>query len=438
MRQSIFPYLLENMVYRSLADTEKSDRGGADMNRYYHWIRQITCIGFFLAAAFAVKTFYQAIPDEMYVPMGEEISYDFHVPVTVGLKEESTQVFDNLTEPMLTQNSASAYTVTCRLFGIFPVKDVAVQMVEKERVYASGIPIGIYVKTDGILVLGTADVTDEHGMECRPAQNLVKSGDYIISVNGEAVYGKKELTEKIDAYGAEREILGIKRNGEYIEVGVLPVMGSEGKHLLGIWVRDDLAGVGTLTYYRENGSFGALGHAVSDQDTGMEMSLAKGWIYQADIVGIKKGEKGTPGELSGVIAYGKDQCLGTITENSALGICGMLAEDTAALVKGQGCEVAYKQDIRLGTAYIVSEVSGEMQQYEITIESVDYSGREENKGILFRVTDQRLLTLTGGIVQGMSGSPIIQDGRVIGAVTHVFVSDASMGYGIFIENMLKH
>ncbi len=223
---------------------------------------------------------------------------------------------------------------------------------------------------------------------------------------------------------------------------------------------------------------------MSDGDTGVEMKLEEGWIYDADIVGIKRGQNGVPGELSGVIDYGKGHCLGTIMENSQLGIRGKLdrAPKTAAQTAGYdvcykqdirigtayiisavsgeyetyeiqiesldysgkeenkgiaGYDVCYKQDIRIGTAYIISAVSGEYETYEIQIESLDYSGKEENKGILFRVTDPKLLELTGGIVQGMSGSPIIQDGKMIGAVTHVFVSDASQGYGIFIEKMLK-
>ena len=311
-------------------------------------------------------------------------------------------------------------------------------MVEKQELYASGMPIGIYVKTDGVLVLGTAKITDANGEECQPAQNLVKSGDYIVSVNGEAVYEKEDLMEKIDTYGDDREILGIQRNDEYIEVSITPVEGKQGKHQLGIWVRDDLAGVGTLTYYDENGTFGALGHAVSDGDTGTQMSMAEGWIYLADIIGIKKGENGNPGELSGVINYRKNECLGTIAENSSLGIRGQLVSATPEVEEGQSYEVGYKQDIRTGTAYIISEVSGDREMYEIEIESLDYSGIEENKGILFKVTDPDLLEITGGIVQGMSGSPIIQDGKIIGAVTHVFVSDASRGYGIFIEKMIEH
>lgn len=403
------------------------------MNRYYHLIQQITWMGFFLVAAFAVKTFYQAIPNEMYIEAGKEVSYDFDVPVSVVLKEDSEEVFDNVSESVF--HEKKAYTVTCKLFGILPVKDVEVMLVDKQSVCASGEPIGIYVHTEGILVLGTASVEDASGKECHPAQNLVKSGDYIVSVNGEPVYEKEELIEKIDEYGEDREILGVRRDGEYIEVSMTPVESKQGRHLLGIWVRDDLAGVGTLTYYEQDGSFGALGHAVSDGDTGTQMSLAEGWIYQADIVGIKKGENGNPGELSGIIDYNKNRCLGTITENTELGIRGKLQ---TLLETTQVYEVGYKQDIRPGTAYIISSVSGESKSYEITIESLDYSGKEENKGILFRVTDPELLELTGGIVQGMSGSPIIQDGKIIGAVTHVFVSDPAKGYGIFIENMLEH
>ena len=404
-------------------------------HKFYAVIQQMTWIGYFLVAVFAVKTFDQAIPDQMYIEQGEDVSYDFHVPVSVTLAEDSEETSYSFTAQQKFYRNPS-YTVTCKLFGIFPVKDVEVTLVDKQEVHASGEPIGIYVRTQGVLVLGTANVRDESGNECRPAQNLVRGGDYIVSVNGESVYEKEELMEKIDAYGQNREIIGIERNGEYVEVSMNPVKGQEGRYLLGNWDRDDIAGVGTLTYYKDDGTFGALGHAVSDGDTGTQMSLSEGYIYQADIVGIKKGESGSPGEISGVIDYGREHCLGRITENTPLGIRGKLETGANAMDEGSLYPICYKQDIRLGTAYIVSSVSGESRQYEIQIESLDYSGNEENKGIMFKVTDPKLLSLTGGIVQGMSGSPIIQDGKIIGAVTHVFVSDASMGYGIFIEKMI--
>lgn len=406
------------------------------MKKYYHFLRQTTYLGLFLVLAFAVQTFQDAIPNQMYVTYGQTVSYDFDVPVSVVLKEDSAEVFDNFSGSIPGGENPS-YTVTCKLFGIFPVKDVEVMLVEGDTVYASGMPIGIYAKTSGVLVIDTGVVTDASGKQCRPAENRVKSGDYIVSVNGEKVQEKEELIEKIDLYGEGKEVLGVRRNEEYIEVSMEPVKSDSGHYMLGIWVRDDLAGVGTLTYYDRNGEFGALGHAVSDGDTGTLMDMSDGWIYQTNIIGIRKGENGNPGELSGIIDYSKDCCLGTITENTPLGIHGKLDGNLDKLRTSTSYEVSYKQDIKLGTAYIVSSLTGETCMYEIDIKSLDYSGREENKGILFQVTDEKLLSITGGIVQGMSGSPIVQDGKVIGAVTHVFVSDASMGYGIFIEKMLR-
>ena len=241
--------------------------------------------------------------------------------------------------------------------------------------------------------------------------------------------------EKVTS-GGGKDILGIMRGEEYIEVSLDPVKSVSGKYMLGVWVRDDLAGVGTLTYYKADGTYAALGHAVSDSDTGTIMSIAEGYLYHTDIVGIKKGKSGTPGELSGIIQYGDSTRIGSIMQNTGLGIHGVLNGNLKWLETGECYEVRYKQDIRTGSAFIVSSVSGESKKYEVMVESVDYSGKEENKGILIRVTDPELLELTGGIVQGMSGSPIIQDGKLIGAVTHVLVNDPTRGYGIFIEKML--
>ena len=303
---------------------------------------------------FAVKSFGRALPDEIYVPFGEKADYRFGVPVSVTLKDDSEEVFYRMNGQSDTAAEAPFYTVTCKLFGIFPVKDVKVMMVDRQAVYAGGEAIGIYVKTDGILVLGTAKIADVWGNECSPAQNLVQSGDYIVSVNGETVYEKEELMDKIDSYGSGREIIGVMRKGEYVEVSMNPVKGETGKYRLGIWVRDDLAGVGTLTYYRQDGGFGALGHAVSDGDTGVQMSLSEGYIYETKIVSIQKGKTGVPGELAGIIDYGESHCMGSITENSPLGIRGVL-NDTAGELEGEVYEVAYKQDIEPGKAYIISE-----------------------------------------------------------------------------------
>lgn len=406
------------------------------MQKNQRVIRQFTFLGFFLVVLFAGKTFQNAVPDQIYVKMGEKLNYDFDVPVRMVLNEESKEVFENTTKG-IDGESMPSYTVTCKLFGIFPVKEIEVVMIEPKSVYAGGMPIGIYVKTKGVLIVGTGEVDTRADGLVKPAENRVKKGDYIVSINGQQIEEKEDLVEKINDYGEKKEILGIIRNGSYMEVSLEPAMSATGKYMLGIWVRDDLAGVGTLTYYDASGNYGALGHAVSDGETGTVMSLERGSIYHANIIGIKKGASGKPGELSGVIEYRELARLGTIEKNTPIGIYGSLNGNLNLLQTGKNYEVTYKQDIHTGTAYVLSSLNGELQSYEINIESMDYSNTEENKGILFRVTDPKLLELTGGIVQGMSGSPIIQNDRIIGAVTHVFINDPTRGYGIFIENMIE-
>lgn len=394
--------------------------------------------GIFAIVLFAAITFEQAIPDKMYMTVGEEASYQFGVPVSVVLKQEQEEVFEHITKTVsqVKNENPVHYTVTCKLFGIIPVKDVEVTLTDEQSVYTGGSPIGIYVETQGVMVIGTGDVTTADGITLSPSKYLVKEGDYILAVNGESVNTKEELIQQIQKFGEEKETLDILRNGENIQVEVEPVRMGESSYMLGIWVRDDLAGVGTLTFAKESGEYAALGHGISDADTGLLMDIEDGWIYQTDIVGIKKGKDGTPGELSGVIDYAGSARLGTVTKNERIGIHGILEKDVASLGESQCVEVGYKQNISYGKAQIISGITGENKVYEIEIEKIDYSEKEENKGIMFQVTDADLLELTGGIVQGMSGSPIIQNGKIIGAVTHVFVNDPTKGYGIFIENML--
>ena len=394
--------------------------------------------GIFLVALFAVITFEQAIPDKMYVPVGEKASYQFGVPVSVVLKQEQAEVFEHISKTVsqVKNENPAHYTVTCKLFGIVPVKDVEVTLVDDQMVYTGGSPIGIYVETQGVMVIGTGEINTLDGIAQNPSKHLVKEGDYILAVNGRKVNSKEELIQRINECGEDKETLDVLRNGETIQVEVEPVRVSENAYMLGIWVRDDLAGVGTLTYAKESGEYAALGHGVSDADTGLLMDIEDGWIYKTNIVGIKKGRNGTPGELSGVIDYASSARLGTVSKNEKIGIHGVLEKDITTLGESQYMEVGYKQEISYGKAYVISGITGENKSYEIEIEKIDYSENEENKGIMFEVTDPALLELTGGIVQGMSGSPIIQNGKIIGAVTHVFVNDPTKGYGIFIENML--
>lgn len=402
---------------------------------FFKWLASVGFCGLLL---FSVKTFWQALPDHIYVKMGEAISYDFQVPVTVEVKEDDMEAIFVEGRAAAMENVEPSYYVTCKLFGLIPVKDIAVTVVEGEAVFAGGMPVGIYAKTKGILVIGMGEVTDWAGVKRNPAKNMIKEGDYIVSVNGTAVEEKEDLIKLIHENGKDTEVIGLFRDDKFMEVAVNAVLSEQERYMLGVWVRDDMAGIGTLTFYRSDQSYGALGHPINDGDTGEMLLMEDGKLYQTEIIGIKKGESGNPGELSGVISYGRDSYLGGIETNSEIGIYGTLDGNLKKLEVGTYCEIGYKQEIEMGPATILSAVSGELKEYDIVIESVNFGGSEINKGILLHVTDKELLELTGGIVQGMSGSPILQNDKIIGAVTHVLVNDPTRGYGIFIENMLEH
>ncbi len=381
------------------------------------------------------------VPDQVKVREGEDLKLTMGIPLTV---EETSQgeeaalaslVFDKRDIEMDTEKQN--YTLSCKLFGIIPLKEIQVQEEPKKDLIPGGIPVGIYVKTKGVLVIGTSPVNSAAGGSQEPAKYLLKSGDYVLSVNGEAVSTKEELMEKVNQYGDEELTLEVDRNGEKIELAMNAVMTQEKSYKIGVWVRDDLAGVGTMTFTDEQGNYGALGHGVSDADTSTLITMESGLLYRTNIVDIVKGQKGTPGELSGVINYSSQYCLGSVEENTTAGVYGNLNEIPQELQGVEELPVGYKQEIRLGEAEIISTLDGERKSYDIEIKETNFNTSEENKGIQFVVTDQELLEKTGGIVQGMSGSPIVQNGKLVGAVTHVFVNDPAKGYGIFIENMMK-
>jgi stage IV sporulation protein B len=245
----------------------------------------------------------------------------------------------------------------------------------------------------------------------------------------------------INKYGRDDVILTVLRNGKKIEVKITPVQTGEDEYKMGIWVRDDTQGIGTMTYLKSDGNYGTLGHGISDIDTGELLSSDGGILYEANVWGIKKGENGNPGALYGMIAYEKNKILGDIQANTSVGIYGKVLEQTViqkliADYKLESMETATSKEIEKGTAYIRSDITGEPVDYEIEIEKINLNS-SKNKGLVIHITDEKLLKITNGIVQGMSGTPIIQNGKLIGAVTHVFVNDSTRGYGIFIENMLE-
>ena len=333
-----------------------------------------------------------------------------------------------------------------------------------EGVYACGRLTGIYEQTEGVLVVNTTEVTDEDGKKVNPADKKVKCGDYILSVNGRIVADKEELSEAVNDIMKEydenldeslkdksnedkikseinKRMVKIKflRGGKEMSADITPVRMDDGRYYMGIWVKDDLAGIGTITYYTKDGRFGALGHGIGDgTQSGNLLYANSGDLYSMKLTKIKKGKAGTPGEIGGVVYFGKKSHIGTLDCNSNLGIYGQLDSDELSeyAVEDTYYPVACKDEIHTGSAQMISEISGKLEKYNLEITNIDRKATDTNKGMELKVTDDRLIELSGGIVQGTSGSPIIQDGKIIGAVTHVFVDDPTGGYGICIDEML--
>lgn len=318
-----------------------------------------------------------------------------------------------------------------------PQEEVSTEKIDESTVLVGGMPVGIYMETEGVLVLDTQSIQGMHGEVRNPARNLVKAGDYIIAVNGEIIPDKKALIQVLHEMDEKEVVLKLRRQKEVLEVKLEAVECDGHEYKLGIWVRDNVQGLGTVTFLTGNSQYGALGHGIHDVDTNVLMDIQEGSLYRTSIRSVVKGENGIPGSMEGMIVYNEYNRLGTVEKNTETGIYGTI-QDMGPLFEEQiPVRVAQKEEIEVGSAKIRCFLNGKIQEYEIQITDVDYNAKEINKGIVLQVTDPRLLEETGGIIQGMSGSPILQNGKLIGAVTHVFVNDPSKGYGIFAETMLQ-
>jgi stage IV sporulation protein B len=388
-------------------------------------------IGFLLYHSWESK-----VPDNMYSFVGEEGNISLPEIFSAEETKETLKVTASEDGFSMVSGKTGDYSVSVRLFGIVPVKQVSVHVIEKMEVAPSGEPIGIYVSTKGLLVLDNTEFEGKDGLTYSPGANIIKTGDYILKWNGKSVATIQQLKEKIQKSGRERATVLIRRGTEEIKVAIRPVLASDGEYKIGAWVREDTQGIGTLTYIAKDGTFGTLGHGITDVDTGVLLDLKGGELYRTKILGITKGSSGEPGELQGYINMVAANEIGNIESNTELGVFGKMNEDEADEYADNWMPIALKQDIQTGKAWIYSNLDGTSpQKYEIQIEEINLASRD-NKSMLIRITDEKLLELTGGIVQGMSGSPILQNGKIIGAVTHVLVDDPTRGYGVFIENML--
>ncbi len=320
------------------------------------------------------------------------------------------------------------------LFEKIPLKKLNVSVIPKTYVIPSGEAVGVKMFIDGLLVVYVSEVVDKNGNKFYPARDSgLRETDRILSVDNIEMETNEQLSDYINKVKTTIS-LRIARDEEIFDTQITPVLSNDGNYRIGIWVRDSTAGIGTMTFYNhQNNSFAALGHAICDSDTGAVLKVANGDLVGCDILSVKKGKNGVPGELSGQF---QNKNLGKIIKNNEFGIYGKI-NNASVLDKEKLMETATRYQVKQGPAQILCDVDGQgVRSYNVEILSVSKSANIDNKGIVLKVTDEELLSKTGGIVQGMSGSPIIQNGKLIGAVTHVFVNDPTRGYGIFIENMI--
>lgn len=415
-------------------------------------------VGAFVVTLVGIFTYYiyyieNSLPENIHIMVNTEEEFNFSLPFSgeadltqVGAINLNQKLVDgerihmDFSRPFtIRADQTGDMKIALRLFGILPIKEVSVKVLDEMLVVPCGETIGIYVETDGLLVLGTGEVTGQDGLVQEPALHVVKSGDYILAANGKPVAKTADLAAAVKECGGGRLVLDIRRNGEESQVKLEPVKDASGSYKAGIWVRDSTQGIGTLTYFDMRDTYGALGHGITDVDTGLLMEVESGYVYKANVLTITKGVPGTPGELIGVINKAESARMGDIVRNTSHGISGSLYQDTIDGLWGgsEAIPIGLRQEVKLGRAMVRSCVSGQPEEYEIEIEQIENGKAESGRGMVIRITDERLLELTGGIVQGMSGSPILQGGKLIGAVTHVFIKDSTRGYATFIENMIE-
>lgn len=329
----------------------------------------------------------------------------------------------------------SELQVQYKLFDLIPVKTVTAESYKRLKVYPGGMPFGVKFFTGGVLVIGFSDIECD-GRTLNPAHDAgLRQKDVITHANGEELADATALTEAVEASGGRPMKLTCLRGEETIEVTVTPIADAvDGKYKTGILVRDSGAGIGTVSFILPDSNyFVGLGHGICDTDTGHLIPIRRGTVTDVTISGISKGISGTPGEIKGFFTAGKT---GTLLGNTNCGVYGILTEKPATVCE-EPISIALKDELREGEAHILCTLdTGGICRYAVEISNINKNAAE-GKCFTVKVTDERLLEKTGGIIQGMSGSPIIQDGKLVGAVTHVLINDPTTGYGIFIENMLN-
>ena len=367
----------------------------------------------------------ESISDYYCINEGEILEINSAVPVRASYcSKENAKV-------SYTDVAGSTFTMDVKVLGVIPLKQINVKVVDEMQVAVLGTPFGIKLYTEGVLVVGFTEIDTENG-DKNPAKTAgIKEGDFIVKINGINVYTNEDVASIIRSSDGEAVAVELSRNGKKKTVKFTPAKSmSSGVYRAGIWVKDSSAGIGTMTFYSPTyNTVAGLGHGICDNETGTLMSLNSGEFVTASIASYEKGEVGKAGELNGVFTGKRIADFDLNLEN------GVYGKVTCDININELVTVAHRQDVRNAKGYIYTTIDGNNPEYYTC--NIKVRGQGEVQNLLIEITDERLLEATGGIVQGMSGSPVIQNGKLVGAVTHVLVDDPTRGYAIFAENMLE-
>ena len=384
---------------------------------------------FLVASIFFPYDLYISLEDDMYITTTEfedMLNKNFFISPQV----QAVSIVDD-------ENALQEYLVDFKLFDLFTIKKLRVNVVEPDRYFAGGNSLGFTLQSKGVILIGGNYILSNNGI-MKPFENSrLRSGDIITHIDNIEINSVEDINFILNDYDGRELVLTIVRGGETMKVGILPALDKmTNTYKLGLWIKEDAVGIGTLTFVNSTTKrFGSLGHAITENGSTEPIEISGGNIYKGRILGVKKGSTGKAGELMGT--FSREDIEGSVDKNCEYGVFGYLDNVDTFINNKTSIEIGGRLSASPGDAKILSCIDGEtIEEFDIEIIKTNFQSSSNQKSMVIRVIDEDLIERTGGIVQGMSGSPIIQNGKLIGAVTHVFVNDPTRGYGIFIENML--
>lgn len=402
----------------------------------------ITLISIFLISLIYITSI-SSLPNNIIMFQGEKLNLNTLLGINIQTKDnkintENLQTVQASSYWDIDEDYTGKVNLSVNLFGI-NVKDITVNIIETTEVVPLGDIVGLKLYTNGVLVVGMSEISGIDKNKYKPYENTgILEGDMIVEINEKTITNTSELIECVNNSKGKQISVKYVRDGEILETNIKPIETSKDDYKLGLWVRDAAAGVGTISYYEPaSGLFAALGHGIIDVDTEKLLDISSGEFVTTNIVSIVKGEKGNPGKIQGSVET--QQKIGDVYKNTEFGVFGkvsntsVLNEDLTKTVK-----VASRNEIKTGKATIMCTLENNIKkEYEVEIEKIYKNNNSDNKSMVLKVTDKELLDKTGGIIQGMSGSPIMQNGKIIGVLTHVLVSNPTVGYGVFADLMVE-